>query len=174
MNRYLFTLFVGLLAFSGATDARAYNTTHQESFTVDGKTVVYVIDYAFGHEKYNLTLPMHAVHTHTTATDTLGYEVRTKDGVQGKGKAVGIVLSKAQLGNGVYTTKKGILTDFRLLVLYTIAPGEKVEDFSMNVTHLPFAFKGVQDLELNASELRAYTTAKNQEGTSTLRTLRTQ
>ncbi len=173
MNRYLFTLFVGLLAFGGATDALAYNTTHQESFTVDGKTVVYVIDYSFGHEKYNLTMPMHAVNSNTTATNTLSYEIRTHDDAQGNGKAVGIVLSKAQLKNGVYTTKKGVLTDFRLLVLYTIAPGEKVEDFRMNVTHLPFAFKGVQDLELNASELRAYTTSKNQ-GTTTLRTLRTQ
>lgn len=173
MNRYLFTLFVGLLAFGGTQDVLAYNTTHQESFTVDGKTVVYVIDYAFGHEKYNLTMPMHAVNTHTTATNTLGYEVRTKDGIQGKGKAVGIVLSKAQLENSIYTTKKGVLTDFRLLVLYTILPGETAEDFSLHVTHLPFSFKGVQDLELNASELRAYTTSKNQS-TTTLRTLRTQ
>lgn len=159
MTRYLFSLVLGLLFFS-AVPAHAYFTTNQQSFSVDGRIGVYVIDYAFGHEKHEISMPVHAFRSATTSQNALGFEMLTDSNEKGTGDAVAIVLSNLKQKDGMYTVPKGKKATFRLLMLYTYSENETPDTLHAQVTHLPFAFKGVQDLQLNESELRAYTTKK--------------
>lgn len=159
MSRIIFTFVLVALFSVGASTSEAYSTTAQEGFSVDSKTAVFVIEYAFGHESYELEMPFHAVRTNTsTRRDVLGFEVLTMDGKQGKGSAVGIVLSNTVLKNNQYVTPKGKSVKFRLLVLYTRSEDEVSDTFRTQVTSLPFTFKGERELQLNEFELRSYTT----------------
>jgi hypothetical protein len=158
MSRFIFILALIALFGSGVTSTYAYNTTLQEGFSVDGKTAVFVIDYAFGHETYELLMPLFATRGTEMKRGNVSYQVLDEDGQPGNGTAVGIVLSNARIENGVYVTPKEYLKEFRLLVIYTRAHDETGTSFRAQVTNLPFAFKGARELTLNESELRPYTT----------------
>ena len=159
MSRFIFPLFLGVLFFSSVSVSNAYFTTAQEEFTVDGKTAVFVIDYAFGHDSYALRMPQKTIRGAAQNRDALSYEILDENGTPGRGTAVGIVLSDAPVTKGAYLTPKGVAKKFRLLVLYTKAENETGTSFRAQVTNLPFAFSGSQELKLNEPELRSYTTA---------------
>lgn len=150
-------IILALFALAPLT-GQAYFTTGTNQFSLDGNVGVFTIDYRFGHEKHNLTMPLHAVRGTTEDATALTYEVLDEDGNPGKGTAYAVVLSEAPLKEGVYETPKGFAQTFRLLVLYTRDATEGNKAFRVAVTHLPFAFTGVQNLSLNTSELRKYTT----------------
>jgi hypothetical protein len=158
MKRYIFALFVCALFMIETSTTQAYFTTAQEAFTVDGKTAVFVIDYAFGHEDYDILMPMRAFTTKMSGADALTYKITTLDGDPARGKAYGIVLSDAKLVKGMYLAEKGFRSTFRLLVIYTRGENEVGTSFRAQITKLPFTFKGVRELGLNPSELEKYVT----------------
>ena len=158
MNRSIFSLFLGLALFFVATPTYAYFTTNQEEFTVNGKTAIYTIDFAFGHGKYDIAIPVEAQRTSSPTLNALGYEVLDTEGTSGNGTTVGIVLSSAKIVDGMYIVPKGKKVSFTLLTLYTRTETEAGKFFKTQVTSLPFAFFGVQNLALNQSELKAYST----------------
>lgn len=157
MQRALFfTFFLSLLLT--ASSAEAYYTTNQDSFSLNGKIAVFVIDYAFGHATYDLTMPLAATRGLTTGDTSLGYEIRDAEGNPGKGSAVGIVLSDSSMTSYTYRVPKKSVGTFRMLVLYTRTDAEVGKSFHAQVTHLPFAFTNIQNLALNESELEHYKT----------------
>jgi hypothetical protein len=133
-------------------------TTDTNQFSVDGNVGVFTIDYRFGHEKHDLTMPLRAVRKESDDATALTYDVVDGEGRSGKGKAYAVILSDAPLKNNHYMTLKGFAHTFRLLVLYERDPSEANMFFRAQVTALPFAFTNVQNLSLNDSELRKYTT----------------
>jgi hypothetical protein len=171
MSKYLYSLIFGLLLFT-ASPVHAYFTTNQQSFSVDGKVGVYVIDFAFGHEKHEISMPVQALRGTTTGQKALGFEMLSGNNEIGTGDAVAIVLSDLKHKNAMYTVPKGKKATFRLLMLYTYGEHETLDTFNAQVTHLPFAFRGVQDLYLNESELRAYTTKTPQHSEPAIHVLR--
>jgi hypothetical protein len=154
----------------------AYTVTGSEVFSVDGHTEVFVLDYAFGHAKYALRMPLSAVRG-TSPNDTpLSYEIYDMDGEPGNGTTYSIILSETSLHNGHYITPTGVRTPFRLLVLYQRAPEEMGVPLRLQVTRLPFAFIGVRELELNEHELGKYhvdTHAPSSRATMTVSPIRT-
>ncbi len=153
-TRLLVILFFALVPSLG----EAYFTTGSNQFSLDGKIGVFIIDYRFGHEKYDLTMPLHAVRGTTVDTTALTFDVVDESGNPGKGTAYGVILSEAPHAGGYYVTPKGSAHSFRLLVLYARDKTEGNKVFRTQVVGLPFAFKGVQELSLNESELKKYTT----------------
>lgn len=158
MKRYIFALFVCALFTLSVQGAQAYLTTNQAAFTVDGKTAVFVIDYGFGHEKYDILMPMHAFTPKMNSIDGITYKITTIDGDPARGNSYAIVLSDVKHENGMYIAPKGFRSNFRLLVLYTRGENEVSSSFRTEVTKLPFAFKNVRSLGLNPSELEKYVT----------------
>jgi hypothetical protein len=159
MKRLHFLLYaLTFICISLPQATRAYTTTHQDAFSVDGKTGVYVIDYSFGHGKYDLQMPLRAIRGTSTSTEALSYEIVNGDGKPGAGTAVGIVFGEAPIKNGMYIVPKGTFVHFRMIVIYTQGVGEASDTFYTQVTNLPFAFHKVQDLSLTPSERASYRT----------------
>ncbi len=161
MKYTLFALSALLIVtFTFVTPANAYFTTNQESFTVDGKTNVYTINFEFGHAKHDIYIPVHANNSYDAKTDALSYALHDADGKTLARNTVAIVLSNAPTKDGMYVVKKGTKRSFTLLVIETPTPGVTgaQRDTKLQVTHLPFNFDGKQQLQLNPSELTYYVT----------------
>lgn len=134
----------------------AYFTTDQEAFTVNGKVGIYTIDFAFGHEKHEIRIPVRAVRGGLSEHSSVRYELSNgTESVMG-GTAVGIVLSDARIEDGMYVIPKGVSERFTLLVIYTAPAGVKSK-YELAVSYLPFTFDRTQQLQLNPSELVYYT-----------------
>ncbi len=154
---YFVLTSICLFVTSSINTAHAYTVTDTNVFSIDSRTGVFIIDYAFKHDSHTLTMPLHAVRGTTTDDSALVYEVFDHNGLRGKGTAYAVILSKTKIHDVNYSLLKGVRGDFRLLVLYTAHPSETSSSFTTHVTHLPFAFMGVQNLSLNPTELIRYT-----------------
>lgn len=157
--KHLIALFivVGVLGFI-PQQTFAYFTTGSNSFSVNGVVAVFTIDYAFGHKKYGLTMPLVAERQSSSNESALLYDVVTEDGVSGKGRAYAVILSDSSITDETYRIEKGKSASFRLLTLYERTPEEAGKTFTLRVTRLPFAFTDVQNLGLTTPELSKYVT----------------
>jgi hypothetical protein len=148
--------FVVASVITTAHSVEAYQTTGQEAFTVDEHTGVYVINFAFGHGKYDISIPVHAGRSTEKSDTSVSYDVLSNT-EETSGSSTGIILSDAPLRDGMYVVPKGKMMNFTLLVFYT--PKSTVAtEYHLAVTHLPFSFNGTQQLRLNPSELKYYQT----------------
>ncbi len=149
-----------LLAFAFlATPTHAYFTTAQSAETLTGGAL-FTIDYSFGMAKHDVYLPFHA-HNQSIApsTDAISYSVLDEDGTPVAGKVSAIVLSNATLGaDAMYKAKKGGAKKFTLAVVFVPEIKDAEKTYRLQVTNLPFNFDGTQQLQLNPSELKYYTT----------------
>ncbi len=146
------------IALALPSTGEAYFTTNQEAFSINNTVGVFVIDFSFGHEKYDVHIPVAALRTSQHSDSAVSFDILNGVGTSGVSPAVGIVLSDAKLVDGEYIVPKGTSQPFRLLVLYSKAPTDTAAEFRAAVTHLPFSFDGTQDLKLNSSELQYYKT----------------
>ena len=160
MKKFTFlVLAVFVIALLPLPHAEAYETTNQAAFaTQDGKTGVYLIAFEFGHEKYDIHMPLSAFKSTAVSNPYVSYSIVDNEEEQAKGDSVGLVLSTARLQNGMYVVPKGKKMKFTLIAFYTPSADETESDFRLQVNHLPFSFNGAQKLQLNVSELKYYTT----------------
>ncbi len=158
--KHITTFILVVFLFLGAipTSADAYFTTAQNAFTVDNKTGVFTIDFAFGHKNYDVYIPVHAIHGGVLSSNKLSYVVKDTDNAIARGSSVGIVLSNARVKDGMYIIPKGTSATFRLLVIFTKDTTAAADAYTLTITHLPFRFNGTQQLKLNPSELQYYVT----------------
>lgn len=149
-------LFISFISYTHTS--HAYFTTSQKEIDLGNGIGLFLIDYKFGMTKHEVILPVRAVNTNEKKADVVEYSILDKDGNIPKGKLSAIVLSHAQLGNDrMYHTKKGSSETFTLAVFFT--PDTKsVSEYRLQVTNLPFNWDGLQQLQLNPSELKYYTT----------------
>ena len=150
----LFVAFV--LVIPEAT--HAYFKTGESSFTVDGKTAIYALEYTFGHNSHEILMPVIARNTTEKSNTELSYEILDNKGELAKGTTLGVILSDAKIKNGMYVIPKGKSMKFTLLTFYTKGADETDTGFRTQVTNLPFSFDGKLQLGLNPSELQYYTT----------------
>lgn len=146
------------IVFMGAP-THAYFTTAQSAEALAGG-VLFTIDYSFGMEKHDVYLPFFA-HNQSFApsTSTVSYTILDENDNEVKGKVSAVVLSNATLGaNGMYKAKKGSAKKFTLAVVLIPEASNPEKTYRLQVTNLPFNFDKSQQLQLNPSELKYYTT----------------
>jgi hypothetical protein len=142
-----------------ATPTYAYFTTGQNAETLTGGAL-FTIDYTFGMTKHDVLMPFFA-HEQGVApsTDAVSYTILDEDNLAVPGKASAIILSTATLEkNGVYRVVKGGAKKFTLAVVFAPETPNPEKTYRLQVTNLPFNFDGTQQLQLNPSELKYYTT----------------
>lgn len=153
---FLLLLFVSFLGFT--QNSHAYFTTAQREVDLGNGTGLFLIDYSFGTEKYEVLLPIIANNANKKATSTVEFSMLNKNNAIATGKISSIVLSHADTTEkGFYRTKKGIGEKFTLVVFFT-PDTPNMSEYRLQVTSLPFNFDGKQQLQLNPSELQYYTT----------------
>lgn len=142
--------------------AAAYQTTEQKSVALSENTTLYTITYVFGHGDHELHLPILATNDQsmTAHTDRLTYAVVDQEEKTAPGTTSGIILSNATIKDDMYITPKGAQKVFTLVVLHTNPGSEVYGSYDLKVTALPFSFDGAEQLALNPSELKYYTTKK--------------
>jgi hypothetical protein len=137
----------------------AYFTTGQKVVPLENGASLFVIDYKFGHEKHEIQLPIMATTSSLKATNTVSYEIIDKDGHIIPGKVSAIALSNARLGEDkMYSIPKNTAKKFTLIAVFIPTDRSAEDDHRLQVTHLPFNFDRKQQLQLNPSELKYYTT----------------
>lgn len=158
-----YVVFVIVVCFVVPIHAHAYFTTAQSAEVLDGgKGVLYTVTYNFGTEKYDMYMPI--IPVRLNRPDALSYtfvDEKTNTPYT-NGRAVGIVLSGAQIKDGAYFIPKGTSQKLTLMVLLALPQSaQKPEDLALQVTGLPFKMvagsKSV-DAQLNQYELQYYRT----------------
>jgi hypothetical protein len=166
-KRFFGFALCGLLVLLASPESGyAYFTKSQSAERLDDQGVLYSITYDFGMEKYDLYLPI--VPARSVATEAgkkdLTYTILDEsEDVSGYGETVGVVVSNAEMRNGMYFVPKGEAKRFTLIVLLVepeTAPKNSL-DLALQVTNLPFTMKkeGLSlGARLNPSELKYYIT----------------
>ncbi len=157
---FILTAVLGISFFLFTNGSvHAYFTTAQDATIIDGSSLLFTIEYQFGHKKRDVHMPVRAHNTETGFDTAVSYTILNQDGEQVAGKAMGIVFSNAKLTNeGEYVVPKTEAKKFTLTVLFTPTISVQGEEYRLQVNHLPFTFDGEQQLQLNPSELTYYTT----------------
>lgn len=155
---------VGLMAtlialFFVAVPTHAYFTTGQNAEALTGGAL-FTIDYSFGMEKHDVYLPFTA-HNQSVlpSTDAVSYTILDENNTAVPGKVSAIVLSNATLSTDqMYKVTPGSAKKFTLVVVFIPETKDTEKTYRLQVTNLPFNFDDTQQLQLNPSELKYYTT----------------
>jgi hypothetical protein len=136
----------------------AYFTTAQHALIANDTTALFLIEFTFGHGKYDVSIPIRALRGVQNAVGTVRFEVVDDEKENAQGTVNSVILSRASVREGMYVIPRGETATFTLVVFYTRAPEETERTFKAQVTHLPFVFGSSQRLSLNPSELESYRT----------------
>lgn len=141
-----------------------YFTTNQEAVALRDNVALYTVSYAFGSDERDFYMPIMAVRdlAHDSGTENLGFEIlEGGDTATTTGTAVGLVLSNAEIIDGMYKVPKGYVGKFTLVVLYSVTPGNDETDYALHVQELPFKMGTDKEYQhLNETELQYYVTKK--------------
>jgi hypothetical protein len=155
----LFCISIISIFLSTPFSSNAYFTTDQDAVVIPPNAVLFSIDYAFGHKSRTVGLPLHAQMTDLPSNDSVSYLIYDENGAVVRGKAVGIVLSDAKLlHSGSYKIEKGVSKKFTLYSVFIPDVYVAGAKYRLQVTNLPFTFNDTQELQLNPTELKYYTT----------------
>jgi hypothetical protein len=150
-------LFVSFVAF--VSPSHAYFTTKQETIALPSHSGLFLIDYDFGVKKSDVRLPVSAVHTSSSSRNAVSYTILDQNNTAVEGTVAGFVYSKAKLQkNGMYFIPKNQAQRLTLAVVFTPKVVDANKQYRLQVNYLPFTFNGTQELQLNPSELKYYTT----------------
>lgn len=149
----LFVSFIGL-----THNAHAYFTTNQTEIDFGNGTGLFLIEYSFGMAQHEVQLPVLAHNSSSKKSDVVEFSILNSTNEVANGVTNAFVLSSAKLTDDImYKTEKGVARTFTLIVFFT--PETKgAGEYRLQVTSLPFNWDGVQQLQLNQSELKYYTT----------------
>lgn len=160
-------VFLGLLLtvlISLPSVASAYFTTSQKALPLeDGSSALFLIEYRFGTNKHDVHMPILTEVGTERKTGFVSYEIIDGNGNPVRGTMKGIVLSSTPIKERMYVIPKGLGKNFTLVVVFTPEPAVPTvsslpKSYRLQVTQLPFSFNGTQELQLNPSELKYYTT----------------
>jgi hypothetical protein len=150
---------VSILFFCLPFYTQAYFTTAQKEVDLKNGSGLFLIEYAFGMEKKEVSLPIFVSREGEVQKSLVSYEIRNEDNeLVSDGNSFGIVLSGAPIEkNGMYVIPKGEAHKLVLAVFFTPLTSN-TDSYRLQVSNLPFLFDGAQELSLNPSELKYYTT----------------
>ena len=138
--------------------SHAYFTTGQSAESLEGGPMLFQVEYTFGTAKHDLHMPILARNTVEKAQDAVSFAILNEQGERVQGTTVALVISHATYRDNMYLIPKGVSQKMTLVVFFTPDVPSADETYRLQVTHLPFNFDGTQQLQLNDSELRYYTT----------------
>lgn len=166
MKKYITGVVLTLLfATALPHTSDAYFTSKQTAAPLTDTTGLYTITYSFGLPKQDIYLPIKTERNlmHGNGDSTLGYTVRTENNViANDGIAAAIVLSDAEVKDGMYFVPAGESATFTLVAFYKAPAMTPMDGYKLQVEHLPFPVDlGEGDMQirsLNPSELQYYVT----------------
>lgn len=163
MKRSFTALFVLALLISVVPQtSEAYVATKATSLRLNDHTLMFLLTYEFGHEKLAYRLPYLATRGGDEQAEGVGYDVRNNNLRTNSGEAIAVVLSDAELEDGMYVVPKNESREFTLVTFLTVPEGAATSSkYSISVNSLPFEF--VKDgvtypNHLNPGELKNYQT----------------
>lgn len=144
--------------------SQAYTTTSQTSIRLNDNTLLFLVQYQFGHEKFSYHLPVMAKRGSEGSTH-VGYNI-LKDGTlrTDVGATTAIVLSDAVMKGGSYLVEKGEAEVFTLVTFLTLPEGHSASStqYALAVSALPFELATADNLYkqngLSEAELKPYKT----------------
>lgn len=139
----------------------AYKTTSQSARSYGETTALFTITYRFGFLNRELYMPVQASRGLTTARDAVGYELMAGATTSALGSVNAMVLSTAEIKDGMYYLPEGKAADFTFVGVLTLPAGANVADYKAQLTALPFVMvdNGQRiKAQLNPSELQYYKT----------------
>lgn len=152
---YRLFLFILLVLIGSPNITAAYEVTNRAALRIDERHTLYLISYAFGHEKYGFKLPSEA-NRGAKQDNVLGYELQTPEGLTVRdGLAVSHIYSNTPKSGTEFITPTGTSTAFTLVVLHQKASSTSRAN-TLTVTSLPFKI-GTQTSKLMPHELKSYT-----------------
>lgn len=156
----LFSCVILLSFIFGVHTTHAYFTTAQSAYSLGNGSGLFLIDYKFGMEKRDVYMPISAVMNQAiTSSTSVSYTILDSKGNEVAGKASAIVLSSTSITDDIlYKISKTQVGTFTLMVAFTPTEKKVGEKYRLLVTYLPFNFDRAQQLQLNPSELKYYTT----------------
>ncbi len=153
----ILVLFWSFIAWT--VPSHAYFTTTQEAVALPSHSGLFLIDYDFGAKKTDVRLPITALHANTASRSAVSYAILDENDAIVEGTVAGFVYSKAELQkDGMYFIPKGEARRLTLAVVFTPKVVDANKKYRLQVTYLPFTFGVTQELQLNPSELKYYTT----------------
>lgn len=158
--RFVIFVVVLVISFIASTQTHAYFTTNQRALNLGDGSALFLIDFSFGMKNHEVQIPIFADNDTEMNNTSLSYTIFDEDDNVAIGNLSAIVLSDAQINDEkMYVIPKNHLGKFTLMAVFTPTVTTKVNEYRLQVTHLPFNFDGTQQLGLNPSELRYYTTS---------------
>ncbi len=158
--------------------SQAYLTTAQSAKRFSDTTALFTVTYRFGFLNREAYLPISAVRNlaFSTTSDAVGYTLL--DGAATNtpvGTMNGLVLSSAEIRDGMYYLPAGKAADFTLVAALTTGTTTKEADYALTISSLPFYM--IDDRtktrgRLNPSELQYYTTPEVELNSTTSTTVR--
>lgn len=160
--RIIFISVLTLVTILTPGISHGYFTTSQSAVRVAPNTILYTITYAFGLQKDDLYMPISAVRDlpNGANSNSVGYEITTDNEITHKGTAAAIVLSEAEIVDGMYKVPAGYKANFTLFALYTgdASVGTSTR-YALHMQELPYYIgKEMTPERLNPTELDYYTT----------------
>lgn len=158
-------LLTALIALVLPQPTNAYYTTAQSEAVLTPITAMYTITYSFGLPKQDIYLPIATERnlSHRENDRKLGFSIHDDDEeITNVGRTAGIVLSDAEIRDGMYFVPAGSSKTFTLLVFLRTQDTDQEDDYVVQVDNLPFLVDmGQEELTvrgLNTSELQYYVT----------------
>ncbi len=101
-------------------NVEAYNVTKTASFRINDIYTLYLISYAFGHEKYDFSLPAIAERSSASSSfNNLNYSLKTPEGLTVKdGQTASLIIGDVKKLGDRYIAPVGTSTEFTLAVLH--------------------------------------------------------
>jgi len=156
MKNITYLALLCLVFLATSSTSLAYFTTNQSAVRVTDTTSIFMIEYKFGHGSYEIRMPVLTERKNGVSDNKVLYNFYNEDNeVLDAGNATGIVLSDAEVLDGMYVIPKGKSKTLTLLVIFE---NQTPDDVRLQVEYLPFQFNNTQHLRLNPSELQYYTT----------------
>ena len=139
----------------------AYFTTAQHAHQLSENSVLFLIEYRFGINQFDLYMPVFGERNlpFGAETDALGYVILEDGTATDVGAAEGIVLSNTEREGAFYKIPKGTAAKMTFALLFTIPEDALEADYQLQIQELPF-YTGDDRMyrKLMPSELQHYIT----------------
>jgi hypothetical protein len=116
----------------------AYRTTNQSARTYAENTALYTITYRFGFLNREVYLPITTLRGKSTTSTMIGYDVLSSSTKSSAGVAHALVLSNAEIRDGMYYLPKGAVADFTFVSALSLPAGQSVADYAIRLNAVPF------------------------------------
>jgi len=132
---------IAFLLLVGPADTLGYYTSEQSAQRITNQTALYTIDFYFGFQDEDVYIPVMTQRTEVNdpADKSVGYTFTTSEnGDTTTGTSQALVLSDAEIIDGMYRIPAGHRGYFTLVAALTLDENDAKAKYGLQVTNLPF------------------------------------